>query len=411
MKVPNADIIINGVDFGEQKWWEAVDSVTFKEERNAMSYVDITLSANPLKALASGETKWYNSANVFTASALYGKKGGSKVEVHIGYKIGTTMGPEQTLDFEGQCITLKPNYGEAESPTFTITAYDYSVFMNQIPKKEKEEEYKNMSVKEIVTEIVKRYNKVLDSEPEIDEIPAHTIAQDDQIYKDNVNQTDRDWLVAIANKINFLFYVRGKKLYFKDISKIKETKEELLYSPSLSRPSLVASGNATKGIILRSFEPKADIMNIVNNIKVSTPNSIDFGHVSGDAQALAMNMGDTKVNEIIFNVFGDSYSYQFSGDRDEESAKKAAAELLAAQSMNFMSGYGALQEGNPGLRLGQLRKAEVTGLGNIDHEFSGQYLISMTQHTINNQGYGTEFEIQRNAIGEEPKTEASLPTA
>jgi phage protein D len=399
ISVPKADIVINGISFTERGWWEAVNSVTFKEEKNSMSYVDIVLSANPYKQ--KGE-KWYNAVkaggeSIFSASSLYGKKGGSKVEVSFSYN---TYGPPQTLDFEGQCITLKPNYGESESPTFTITAYDYSVFMNQISTKD-EASYQNMQVKEIVREIVKRYDKVLDSEPDIDDIPPKTLAKDDQIFKSDVHETDRDWLVAVAKRINFLFYVRGKKLYFKDINKIVETEEELLYRPSLSRASAVTAGNATKGIVLKSFEPKADIGNIQNNMKVHSPNNTEFGNVSGEATEIVKKMGKTSVDEIVFDVFGSTYSYQFVNSvKDIDSAQQTAAELLSSMALNFMSGCGVLQEGNPGLRLGQLRRTEVNGFGAIDTDFSGQYLISMTQHTINQQGYNTEFEIQRNAICE-----------
>lgn len=382
--------MVNGVDFSDESidWNSAVDSVMFKENKNDMSYVDIILSVDPMR-ITKG-TKWYTAANVFSANNLY-KKDGSIVEVHIGYK-----GSDNFVDFEGVCVTLKPNYPDEQSPNFQITAYDYSVFMNQVSKKEKS--YQGMQIKNLIEEICSRYKDVI-KETEIDEIPKLNLSEDDQIFKDSINQTDRDWLVTIANKINFLFYVRGKKLYFKSIDKIQPTEEALLYRPSLSRPA------DPSGIILKLFEPKADIMNIVNNIKVESAPLANY-KVSAEASEIAKGMGKNKVEQMIFSVFGERMAYTFTNCNDEKDAKQAAAELLSSQALNFMSGYGELKEGNQRLRLGQLRNMELNGLGVVDNEFSGQYLISMTQHTIDSNGYSTEFEIQRNALGEEYPVEA-----
>jgi uncharacterized protein len=107
---------------------------------------------------------------------------------------------------DGYVSMVDVNFPEEGFPSITIHVMDKSYIMNKVERKKV---YKNMSYRDIASQIAKRYGLAFDGDSSGEGKKKHESVT--QSY-----ETDIQFLIGLASEIGYLVFVSGSKLYFKD---------------------------------------------------------------------------------------------------------------------------------------------------------------------------------------------------
>jgi phage protein D len=192
------------------------------------------------------------------------------------------------------------------------------------------------------------------------------------------NQSDIDFLLERARRINYEVVVKDKTLFFRKAANNKSKVVSIEY-----------------GLTLKSFFPRLSTMAQVSEVVVQGWNHKTKEAIVGRAQQgdeLSKMNGKklgVAISESAFTATTNVVVNQPVSSQGE--ANQIAKGLFNEMTVEFITGEG-LAIGNTDIQAG--RVVELLKLG---ERFSGPYYVTSSTHTINRRGYVTKFTVARNA--------------
>jgi phage protein D len=285
---------------------------------------------------------------------------GNPVEVRFGYRDNTKRA------MSGEITGLEPEFQEARPPTLTIRGYDRS---HRLMRARKTRSFTNCKDSDIVNQIASDVGlrpQVEDSGVNLPYVLQH-------------NQTDLDFLLSRARRINFEVSVNDKDLVFRP-RKISDSPELTLHREVELldfRPRLTTVGQVP-GLEVRGWDP-AKKEKIVGTAGVGDEPQLMGGSRSGPSVSRKAfgTPGSARVTAPVQ-----------SQDEADAMAKRGFGEMALA----YVRADGRCI-GEPRMRAGTVVKIE--GIGT---RFSGSYYVTSTEHSFGpSKGYRTQFSARRNA--------------
>jgi uncharacterized protein len=305
----------------------------------------------------------FNNWNSSTQEFKWIDKGllgeGAKVEIKIGYvdQVRSMM--------KGEITALEPEYPGTEAPTLKVHGYD---LLHRFRRGRNTRSFTNMKDSQIAEQVAS--NLQLLSQAEDTQITHEYILQS--------NQTDIDFLLERARRINYEVTVKDKTLQFRKAANNKGKIVSLDF-----------------GLTLKSFYPRLSTMRQVSEVIVQgwdfkTKEAIVGRARQGDEIS---TMNGSKLGVAISeSAFAKTRTFVvdkpvFSEGEAAQIAKGKFNEL----AVDFIVGEGTAI-GNTDIRAGEV--VEFKGLG---QRFSGLYYITSSTHAVDRKGYTTKFTVARNA--------------
>jgi phage protein D len=285
---------------------------------------------------------------------------GNPMKIEMGYR------DQKVSVFNGEITGLEPYFGEMRAPTLTVRGYDRR---HRLMRQRKTKSFINLKDSDIASQVAQQANlkpQVEDSKVKLPYVLQH-------------NQTDLEFLLARARRINYEVVVQDKVLSFR--SRKINTAAKLTLRRDIEllefRPRMTTMNQAQEYIV-RGWSPK-DKKEIVGRSAAGDESTVMEGHASGPAnvQQHFSSTGTTRVTAPV---------------QSQEEADHMAKQGFSEMALSYIRAEGVCI-GDPRLQPGTVVKIE--GLGT---RFSGLYYIYSTEHRFSMQkGYRTTFSARRNA--------------
>jgi phage protein D len=285
----------------------------------------------------------------------------------VGKAVEVKMGYEKNLLslVTGEITGLEAAYTAGGPPRITVRGYDRR---HRLQRGRKVRTYVNQKDSDIASTIARDAGltpKVTDSQ----------VAHD---YVLQANQTDMEFLLERARRIQYELAIQDKMLFFRPVAyagsavlSLQLTKELIEFFPRLSSVGQVSQ------VSLRGWDPKVKD----KIVAAATPGAIK-GKMGGSANG----------PELVAGKFGEAVGRVTDLPVDSAgSARQVADALLNASALAFITGEGACF-GRPEMRSGKV--IQLDGLGK---RFSGLYYVTSVSHRFTGNDYTTHFSVRRNA--------------
>jgi phage protein D len=286
-------------------------------------------------------------------------KEGTEIEVRAGFVDNTVS------LIIGEVTALEPEFPSGEAPTLKVQGYDR---LHRFRRGRKTRSFAGMKDSEIADKIAR-------------DLGLRSQVEDTAITHDYVlqsNQTDVDFLLARARRINFEVVVKDKTLQFRKVANNKSKIITLEY-----------------GLTLKSFYPRLSTMRQVSEVIVQGWNFKTKEAIVGKARKGDENstMSGAKLGvQISEDAFSNTKTVVVTHPVfTEGEAKQIAGGKFNEMSVKFITGE-CIAIGNTSIRAGEV--IEFKGLGK---RFSGLYYITAATHTVDQKGYTVRFSVARNA--------------
>lgn len=285
---------------------------------------------------------------------------GNPVEVEMGYR------DRMETVFSGEITGLEPDFPEALPVTLTVRGYDRR---HRLMRERKTHSFTNVKDSDIATQLAGGAG--LRPETEDTKVLLPYVLQH--------NQTDLEFLLARAGRIDYEVVVEDRSLIFRK-RKIKDGAaltlrreiELLEFRPRMTTLGQVQEFN------VRGWNPK-EKKEIVARAAAGDEPTLMGGSASGPATVGRVfgKTGSTSVNMPVQN----------QGDADQ-----MARQRFSEMALGYLRAEGTCI-GEPKLRAGTVVKIEGVG-----KRFSGLYYVTSTEHRFSpRKGYRTAFAATRNA--------------
>jgi phage protein D len=284
---------------------------------------------------------------------------GTEVEVKVGFNEG-----DRSLII-GEVTALEPEFSENQTPMLKVHGYDR---LHRFRRGRKTRSFLEMKDSEIAQQIAS--NLKLRADAEDTQITHQYLLQS--------NQSDIDFLLERARRINYEVVVKDKTLFFRKAANNQSKVVSLEY-----------------GLTLKSFYPRLSTMKQVSEVVVQ-----GWDHKKKEAIVGRAQQGDelTKMNGTKLGVAISETAFAATTNVvvskpvfSQGEATQIAKGLFNEMTVDFITGEG-MAIGNADIRAGQV--IELLKLGD---RFSGPYYVTSSTHTVNNRGYLTKFNVARNA--------------
>ncbi|GAB4517687.1 MAG: hypothetical protein Kow0047_29370 [Anaerolineae bacterium] len=285
---------------------------------------------------------------------------GTEIEVRMGF------GDDMVSLIVGEVTALEPDFPDNEAPTLKVQGYDR---LHRLRRGRKTRSFVDVKDSDIAAQIASDLG-LLDQVDD-SEVTYTYVLQD--------NQSDVDFLLERARRINFEVVVQGDTLYFRRVANDQSEVITLTY-----------------GMTLRSFYPRMTVVGQTNEVTVRGWDPMNKEAVVGTAR-----VGD-ETSTMGGNDLGASLAEQAFGEAvetivqdpvtSEGEAVKVARGRFNRIVNRFVTGEG-LAVGDGHIRAGSVIKLE--GLG---ERFSGLYYVTSSTHQVSQAGYTTRFTVSRSAI-------------
>jgi len=295
---------------------------------------------------------WIDNAGLFPV--------GGSVEVKLGYA------DQLTSLFKGEITGLEPSFAAGRAPVLVVRGYDRR---HRLTRGRRTRSFVKKKDSDIAAQIAR-------------EASLTANATDSGVTHDYVlqaNQTDFEFLLERAGRINYEVVVEDKTLSFRPVANGQGAALTLAADMDFLefRPRLSAAGQVSD-VEVRGWDPK--------NKKA----------VVGKAQsgAVSSTMGGEKGGPALSKgAFGAATG---ALSRTPVAAQAEADQMAAARlnelALELITGEAACA-GSVLLLPGKV--VDVTGAG---ERFSGQYYVTTTTHVYTADGYTTRFSFRRNAL-------------
>ncbi len=292
---------------------------------------------------------------------------GSKLEVSMGYHDKSTL----ELVFVGYVTKLEFNYDNRDRTIYQIEAMDCKTFMMDVRRSETKSDVKKFT--DGVVSVLDKYSPFYDEvaiEPTKDELTKSL---------EQFNESDYEFIVKIAKKINYLFFIIKNKVIFKHQLSLKEICLTVSPGPHLT---------FFKRVVTLNEQIKKVI--VINNDEKDPTNLI----VGSAEDVAAVGSGSKGATEVSKAINGDSME-RIIVDHDATSvaiANMMAKSKLEALSMRFVTGEFEIQ-GIPDVEPGKF--AIVEGL---EKRYNGEYFLTQVTHEWNPSKFTTVCKFNVNKV-------------
>jgi Bacteriophage probable baseplate hub protein len=285
----------------------------------------------------------------------------------VGRAVEVKLGHDQPLAtlVSGEITGMEADYTASGLPRVTVRGYDRR---HRLQRGRKVQTYVNQKDSDIAATIARQAGltpRVTDSE----------VVHD---YVLQANQTDMEFLLERARRIQYQLTAKGTELYFQPVPSAQSADFTLRLTDDLIdfHPRLSSVGQVSD-VSVRGWNPK-NKESIVADASSGAVTGKMGGSISGPALAArAFGKAVGRVSDLPVDVKGP--------------ADQVAAALLNASALAFITGEGTCA-GRPEMRAG--RVIQLDGLGK---RFSGLYLVTSVSHRFAGNGYTTHFTVRRNA--------------
>ena len=291
---------------------------------------------------------------------------GSKLEISMGYYDKSTL----KLVFVGYVTKLEFNYDNRDRTIYQIEAMDCKTFMMDVRRSEAKSDVKKFT--DGVVSVLDKYSQFYDDvdiEPTKDELTKPL---------EQFNESDYEFIVKIAKKINYLFFIINNKVIFKHQLSLKENC--LTVSP---------------GPHLTFFKRRITLNEQIKKVKVinndeKDPTNLIVGSAEDVAAVGKGSKGATEVSKVI------------SGDMektiiDHEATSVAIANTrakaeLEALSMRFATGEFEIV-GIPDVEPGKFVTVDL-----LEKKYNNDYFVTQVTHEYNHSKFTTVCKFNANKI-------------
>ena len=250
-----------------------------------------------------------------------------------------------------------------------VTAMDCKLFMMNSYRSLQKKDIKKYS--EAVTDVLKGYSAVytgveVEASPEV-------LAPIEQH-----NQSDYDFVVSLAKRLNYLFYVVAGKVYF--VSYKKFTDSLLTVEPGASlrrlRREVTLSGQV-KSVTVRNHN--AEDADKPFESKATSVTAVGGGKKTGADSSKLIN--DTMSKIVVDNSI-----------RSQAEATARAEALLNEMSMGFLTGSMEI------VGLPSVVPGHMVTLAGINSDFNRDYFITRVTHHLDKDGFETTIHFAGNKM-------------
>ncbi len=322
------------------------------------------MEASDCTAEIVGQYSRFEDGELVLDAALESIVLGAKLEVFLGY--GDSKNAESV--FVGY-VSSTELVVEGEKTSLIVTAMDCKQFMMNSYRSLRKKDIKKYS--EAVSDVLKDYSALYSGT--VVEATGETLAPIEQH-----NQSDYDFVVSLAKKLNYLFYVVGGKVHFVSYKKYTDsvlTVEPGKYLRRLRREVTLA--RQVKSVTVRSH-------NVEDADKPFESKAVSVTAVGGGQKTGADS------SKLITNVL--SKTVVDNSVQSEAEAKARAEALLNELSMGFLTGEMEIA-GLPAVIPGRM----VT-VAKISKDLNRDYFITKVVHHVDTQGFETTVHFAGNKV-------------
>jgi len=302
---------------------------------------------------------WNSNLQDFKAIGQTQLTEGTEVEVKMGFV------DQVSSLIVGEVTALEPQFSENAAPTLKVHGYDR---LHRFRRGRKTRTFLDMKDSDIAQQVAS-------------ELQLRADTEDSQISHEYVlqsNQTDIDFLLERARRINFELVVKDKTLFFRKAANDRSKVVSIEF-----------------GLTLKCFYPRLSTMKQVSEVLVQ-----GWNHKTKEAIVGRAQQGD-ELSKMNGSKLGVAISESaFSATKNivvdkpvfsQGEANQIAKGLFNEMTVDFITGEG-VAIGNTNIRAGQV--IELLKLG---QRFSGPYYVTSSTHRIDRKGYTTGFTVARNA--------------
>ena len=289
---------------------------------------------------------------------------GAKLEVFLGY--GEASNAESV--FVGYIASIEMDL-TGETVTMIVTAMDCKQFMMNSYRSLRKKDIKKYS--EAVSDVLKQYSSVYTGT--VVEPSEEILAPIEQH-----NQSDYDFVVSLAKRLNYLFYVVGGQVQF--VSYQKYTDSVLTVEPGANlyrmRREVTLAGQV-QSVTVRSHNVEDADKPFLS--KATAVTAVGGGKKTGAESTKRITSAMEKV------VVDHSV-------RSEAEARTRATAMLDELSMGFLTGTMEV----PGLPM--VIPGRMVTVQKINEEFNRAYFITKVIHHMDRDGFQTTIHFAGNKV-------------
>ncbi|THF73386.1 phage late control D family protein [Cohnella fermenti] len=342
---PAFKIAVDGSDLGREGMAITDLSVeTTVADKSDVVRFTINNAYDPIKR----DFEWFNK-NV---------KLGSTLEVQLGYT------DQLTPVFFGYVTAIDARFPREGTPQLLVTAMDLSFKMM---RGRGVRNYVDIKISDIVKQIGMEYGAV-----------SFVIDETKATCPSFLKKPDNDYqfLNELARTLSYDFFVVGKTLYFRQKNKNKTPLMTLSWGKTLMAFNVEMNlAEQVSKVVVRSWDPKEAKVTVGQATTITK-----LGSNSTTGADLLQKMGSGFEETLFVNAI------------DQQDAKTKAEAALSERAMKLVSGEGECI-GLPEIRAG--RYITLDGLGS---RLNQPYYIVSATHTIDGDGYITQFQVEGNAV-------------
>ncbi len=315
-----------------------------------------------VRLFAGGEKLTWMDSGVFDE--------GNEVQIHMGYV------NDLAFMLRGRIKACSVSFPESGQPTLQVEGYS---LYHDLQSRRRREPYAGKTVRDIATDIAQAMGLSAETDPTAVQRPL--VSPNGATYA--------EILESLARRLDFEVVTKDKTLYF----------QKPRYKKSLS-PAVTFEW----GRNLRSFSARLSMHGIESEVASRASQTAEgrgkqavVGRTSAGAER--GRMGRQSASQVADRIYGQYREEEdspllvdFHDMQNQQEANEVALAEMERRSLGFITGRASVA-GDTRVRAGYV--VELVGLG---ARFSGVYYITSATHTIDGNGYGTEFEVRRNAL-------------
>ena len=308
---------------------------------------------------------------IFTEKELQSVlKLGNTIQIFMGY--AAERKADMTEVFSGYIDAIYLEYEHGDEVVYFIECLDGKGIMMNSLHSETKKSVKKLSL--AAEDVLKKYSSVI-------KIDGQGIDKGDEEVKmpiEQHNESDYDFVVRLAKKLNYDFYINAGKLYYRSVKKrdrnvtmkyhINEYIKHFEFRFSLK--------DVVKSVTVRTND-ETDPTKIFEGTATGYSNSVENGNVT--AGSVSKLLTDRNAKTIL----------DYSVSSVSEAKERAEAELTA-EAFFLGSGH-VLTPGIPELFPGSV--VEVEGFGEL---YDRKYYVTKVKHRIKHNHFTTRCEIEVN---------------
>lgn len=288
---------------------------------------------------------------------------GTEIEFSVGF------GSSEKKLFQGYITALEAAYMDGGGASLTILAEDG---LQNLRMTRRTRTFEEMTDEDVMCDIAQEHSL----QPEFENLdgPAHRVLA-------QTNLSDLGFIRQCARRLNAELWLDGRNLHAAPRS-----------ARGTERVILAFGAN------LQSFNVRADLTHQCTEFSVSgwDVQAKDAIHETAASDAISNELNGFKSgSELLKDAFGERIaSYVHTAPHTTEEARAIAEAEYRNRARRFVTGSGTA-DGDPAIRVGTT--LELSKLGTM---FDGDYYITAVTHIIDlDNGYTTEFEVERAGIG------------